>query len=180
MKPLDDSVGNNVGADAYGHCQGDCDSGEFGECKHEIIGGGCFFSLVLYDAFNKINFASTLQFYIEKCLDSDCIGELRCFQRSADEEVPGCTQSVSIDPLLYTAKKLNSVANNMGTGAYGHCQGGEYLFALFHYLLFIRCSDNTLARASSLHAALPFLQQSLREFFNQTFSDCDSGKSSLD
>ena len=54
MKPLDDSVGNNVGADAYGHCQGDCDSGEFGECKHEIIGGGCFFSLVLYDAFNKM------------------------------------------------------------------------------------------------------------------------------
>ena len=51
--PLDD-VGNNMGADAYGHCQGDCDSGEFGECKHEIIGGGCFFSLVLYDAFNKM------------------------------------------------------------------------------------------------------------------------------
>ena len=41
-----------------------------------------------------------------------------------DEDVPGCSSTASLDPLLYAPKQLDdSVGNNMGPCDYDHCQG---------------------------------------------------------
>jgi len=50
--------------------------------------------------------------------DSDCLGDLVCFKRSADEAVPGCDMSVEELPVI----PLDDSVGN-GKTDYGHCQG---------------------------------------------------------
>ena len=54
--------------------------------------------------------------------DTDCMGSLVCHQRVGDEPVPGCTSSMSFEPLPVIPLD-DSVGNNKGSEAYGHCQG---------------------------------------------------------
>jgi len=138
--PLDDSVGNNQGLDSYGHCQGDCDSDS--DCRgnlvcHQRVGNeavpGCLSSIPLEPlpeipldncVGNNKGEAAYGHCQGDCDRDSDCVGDLKCFQRGGDEEVPTCSSTASLDPLQYTPKQLDdSVGNNMGTCAYDHCQG---------------------------------------------------------
>ena len=60
-------------------------------------------------------------------LFADCQGPLKCFQRSGDEDVPGCIASEVLSEALPEIDIDESVGNNKGAAAYGRCQGGEYM-----------------------------------------------------
>ena len=62
-------------------------------------------------------------------LFADCQGPLKCFQRSGDEDVPGCIASEVLSEALPEIDIDESVGNNKGAAAYGRCQGGEYMYS---------------------------------------------------